>query len=41
VKVLKKQSDGALPVHAPDLQGREDFRKLPIVTITERRARDF
>ena len=41
VKVLEEAERRALPVHAPDLQGREDFRKLPIVTIDGETARDF
>src|SRR5882762_6235157 len=40
-RVLEEAERRAQPVHAPDLQGREDFRKLPIVTIDGETARDF
>src|SRR5882724_8826269 len=41
VKVLEEAERRALPVHAPDLQGRQDFSNLPIVTIDGETARDF
>jgi ribonuclease R len=40
-KVLEEAERRAQPVHASDLEGREDFRKLPIVTIDGETARDF
>jgi ribonuclease R len=40
-RVLEEAERRAQPVHASDLQGREDFRKLPIVTIDGETARDF
>src|SRR5882724_4496272 len=40
-RVLEEAERRAQPVHAPDLEGREDFRKLPIVTIDGETARDF
>jgi ribonuclease R len=40
-RVLQEAERRAQPVHASDLQGREDFRKLPIVTIDGETARDF
>ena len=40
-KVLEEAERRAQPVHAADLDGREDFRKLPIVTIDGETARDF
>src|SRR5260221_3339569 len=39
--VLREAERRAEPVHAADLEGREDFRKLPIVTIDGETARDF
>src|SRR5438874_3286766 len=39
--VLEEATRRAQPVHATDLEGREDFRKLPIVTIDGETARDF
>ncbi len=39
--VLQEASNRAKPVHETDLEGREDFRKLPIVTIDGETARDF
>src|SRR5438105_3816461 len=39
--VLQEASNRAKPVHETDLQGREDFRSLPIVTIDGETARDF
>jgi ribonuclease R len=39
--VLEEAARRAKPVHEADLQGREDFRKLPIVTIDGETARDF
>jgi ribonuclease R len=40
-RVLEEAERRAQPVRAPDLEGREDFRKLPIVTIDGETARDF
>jgi ribonuclease R len=40
-EVLQEAARRALPVHEKDLEGREDFRKLPIVTIDGETARDF
>jgi ribonuclease R len=40
-RVLEEAERRAQPVHASDLPGREDFRKLPIVTIDGETARDF
>src|SRR5438477_3098749 len=39
--VLAESDHRAQPVHESDLEGREDFRKLPIVTIDGETARDF
>jgi len=39
--VLQEAARRAHPVHEKDLEGREDFRKLPIVTIDGETARDF
>src|SRR6266404_59851 len=39
--VLEEASSRAKPVHETDFEGREDFRKLPIVTIDGETARDF
>ena len=39
--VLQEAERRAQPVHETDLEGREDFRKLPIVTIDGETARDF
>src|SRR5438105_4008863 len=39
--VLAESDHRAQPVHESDLEGREDFRKLPIVTIDRETARDF
>lgn len=39
--VLEDAEGRAKPVHESDLEGREDFRKLPIVTIDGETARDF
>jgi ribonuclease R len=39
--VLGEASRRAKPVHETDLEAREDFRKLPIVTIDGETARDF
>ena len=39
--VLQEAERRAEPVHESDLAGREDFRKLPIVTIDGETARDF
>jgi ribonuclease R len=39
--VLEEAERRAEPVHESDLEGREDFRKLPIVTIDGETARDF
>jgi ribonuclease R len=39
--VLQEAARRAHPVHESDLEGREDFRKLPIVTIDGETARDF
>ena len=39
--VLGEAQHSARPVHESDLQGREDFRHLPIVTIDGETARDF
>ena len=41
VNVLDEAERRAQPVHATDFAGREDFRKLPIVTIDGETARDF
>src|SRR5258708_1458895 len=41
VNVLNEAERRAQPVHATDFAGREDFRKLPIVTIDGETARDF
>ena len=38
---LQDSARRAHPVHEKDLEGREDFRKLPIVTIDGETARDF
>jgi ribonuclease R len=40
-EVLEEAERRARPVHQPDLEGREDFRHLPIVTIDGETARDF
>ena len=40
-EVLKEAARRAHPVHENDLEGREDFRELPIVTIDGETARDF
>ena len=40
-QVLQEAARRAHPVHEKDLPGREDFRKLPIVTIDGETARDF
>src|SRR5215469_14063385 len=40
-EVLQEAARRAHPVHEKDLEGREDFRKLPIVTIDGETARDF
>lgn len=40
-EVLEEAARRAHPVHEKDLEGREDFRKLPIVTIDGETARDF
>jgi ribonuclease R len=39
--VTEEAARRAHPVHESDLEGREDFRKLPIVTIDGETARDF
>ena len=39
--VLEEAARRAHPVHEKDLEGREDFRQLPIVTIDGETARDF
>jgi ribonuclease R len=39
--VLEEADRRAQPVHESELEGREDFRKLPIVTIDGETARDF
>ncbi|HEY1424333.1 MAG TPA: VacB/RNase II family 3'-5' exoribonuclease [Candidatus Acidoferrum sp.] len=39
--VLEEAERRAKPVQESDLEGREDFRKLPIVTIDGETARDF
>ena len=39
--VLSEAEQRAQPVSATDLEGRQDFRKLPIVTIDGETARDF
>src|SRR5262245_25286208 len=39
--VLQDAARRAHPVYEKDLEGREDFRKLPIVTIDGETARDF
>src|SRR5262249_19783730 len=39
--VLQEAATRAHPVHERELEGREDFRKLPIVTIDGETARDF
>ena len=39
--VFEEASSRAKPVHETDFEGREDFRKLPIVTIDGETARDF
>jgi len=39
--VLEEASSRAKPVHETDFEGREDFRKLPVVTIDGETARDF
>jgi ribonuclease R len=40
-EVLAEAARRAHPVHENELEGREDFRKLPIVTIDGETARDF
>jgi ribonuclease R len=40
-EVRQEAERRARPVHEGDLEGREDFRKLPIVTIDGETARDF
>jgi ribonuclease R len=40
-EVLEEAEQRAKPVHESDLEGREDFRSLPIVTIDGETARDF
>jgi len=40
-EVLKEAEQRALPVSEAELAGREDFRRLPIVTIDGETARDF
>jgi ribonuclease R len=40
-EVLEEAERQAKPVHQSDLDGREDFRHLPIVTIDGETARDF
>ena len=40
-EVLEEAARRAQPVHEKDLEGRHDFRKLPIVTIDGETARDF
>jgi ribonuclease R len=40
-EVLEEAARRAKPVHESDLEGREDFRRLPIVTIDGETARDF
>src|SRR5246500_1522193 len=39
--VLAEAARGSHPVHESDLEGRDDFRNLPIVTIDGETARDF
>jgi ribonuclease R len=39
--VMKEAEQRALPVQEPELAGREDFRRFPIVTIDGETARDF
>src|SRR5215471_15881873 len=39
--VVEEAARRAHPVHERDLEGREDFRQLPIVTIDGETARDF
>ncbi len=39
--VLEEAARRARPVHESDLEGRDDFRNLPIVTIDGETARDF
>ena len=40
-EVMKEAEKRALPVQEAELAGREDFRRLPIVTIDGETARDF
>jgi len=40
-EVLEEAEHRAKPVHQADVEGREDFRHLPIVTIDGETARDF
>ena len=40
-EVMKEAGQRALPVNEPERAGREDFRRLPIVTIDGETARDF
>jgi len=40
-EVLTEAARRAQPVHENELEGREDFRRLPIVTIDGETARDF
>src|SRR6266852_3091481 len=40
-EVIKEAEHRALPVQEAELAGREDFRRLPIVTIDGETARDF
>jgi ribonuclease R len=40
-EVMKEADKRALPVQEAELAGREDFRRLPIVTIDGETARDF
>jgi len=39
--LLEEAERRAQPIHESELEGREDFRKLPIVTIDGETARDF
>src|SRR5216683_792307 len=41
VEVMKEAEHRALPVSEAELAGRQDFRRLPIVTIDGETARDF
>src|SRR6266481_2246898 len=41
VEVIKEAEQRALPVQEAELAGRQDFRRLPIVTIDGETARDF